>query len=77
MKLLEEKGIREKVINECIKMENELQEYKELEYDRATQNEAIDRKINHLQIVDKIEYAKLSISDLRTRLLCLFDEEKK
>lgn len=76
MKLLEEKGLRNKIINECIKKENELQEYKEFRLSLLNDTTFINEKISHLEFADKVDYARTEISDLRMELMQLLDNEK-
>lgn len=76
MKILEEKGLREKIINECIKKENELKEVAETWYESAEKSGDIRTKIDDYLIVDKRMFAIAQISDLRAILMQLLDSEK-
>lgn len=76
MKLLEEKGLRNKIINECIKYENELQEYAKWNLEEEKNSISIFEKQRHLTIVDNVDYAIESIQELRMNLIILLDNEK-
>lgn len=76
MKLLEEKGLRNKIINECIKYENELQEYAKWNFEEEKNSISIFEKQRHLTIVDNVNYAIDTIKELRMRLLVLLNNEK-
>lgn len=76
MKLLEEKGLREKIINQCILMENELQEYAKWNLEEEKNSISIFEKQRHLTIVDNVDYAIESIQELRMKLIQLLDNEK-
>jgi hypothetical protein len=76
MKLLEEKGLREKIINQCILMENELQEYVKWNLAEEKTTNSIYEKKRHLDMVDNAKYAIEEISELRMKLIRLLDNEK-
>lgn len=76
MKLLEEKGLRNKIINQCILMENELEEYAKWNMEEEKTTNSIYEKKRHLDMVDNAKYAIEEISELRMKLLRLLDNEK-
>ena len=76
MKLLEEKGLRNKIINECIKLENELQEYGQWNLEEEKKSNSIFEKMRHLTIADNVQYGIETIQELRGKLMQLLDNEK-
>ena len=76
MKLLEEKGLREKIINECIKYENEITERAWWENKIAESTPIVAKKLEHLYKVEINNYIQRAVSDLRFNLMQLLDNEK-
>ena len=76
MKLLEEKGLREKIINECIKCWNELREKSQWYYDNVATPCEISKRKEYIEYVEKADFALNEISDLRMRLMQLLDNER-
>lgn len=76
MKLLEEKGLRNKIINECIKKENEIDELQEYYLRRVDNEKDISIRLESMIIVKELGIAIMSVSDLRMRLMQLLDNEK-
>lgn len=76
MKLLEENGLREKIINECIKYENKLGEIAKDYLDLAKIDLLVADKVKDYTVVDKYLFCIDNIKDLRTILMQLLDNEK-
>ena len=76
MKLLEEKGLREKIINECIKYENEITERALYEYRQIEKTPIVAEKLEYLYKVEINNYIQKAVSDLRFNLMTLLDNEK-
>lgn len=76
MKLLEEKGLREKIINECIKYENKLGKTAKDYLDLAKIDLLVKDKVKDYTIVDKYLFCIENIKDLRMNLMQLLDNEK-
>ena len=76
MKLLEEKGLRNKIINECIKYENEITERALYEYRQIENTPIIAEKLEYLYKVEINNYIQRAVSDLRFNLMQLLDNEK-
>ena len=76
MKLLEEKGLRNKIINECIKYENEILEMVDFWNTKAEESDSLVEKCTHLQLAVQNQFAHACIGELRMRLMQLLDKEK-
>ena len=76
MKLLEEKGLREKIINECIKKENELNEWAEFQLSKANNSSILEEKMKYIYLAANANYAIKKIIELRMNLLMLLVSEK-
>ena len=76
MKLLEEKGLRNKIINECIKYENEITEMIDFWNTRAEKSYSLNEKYTFLQQAVENQFAHACIGELRMQLMQLLDKEK-
>ena len=76
MKLLEEKGLRNKIINECIKYENEITEMADFWNTNAEESYSLNEKYTLLQHAVENQFAHACIGELRMRLMQLLDNEK-
>lgn len=76
MKLLEEKGLRNKIINECIKKENELIEWAGFQLSKANNTPILEEKMKYIYLAANANYAIKKITELRMELLVLLDNEK-
>lgn len=75
MKLLEEKGLREKIINECIKYENELYNEAIININKC-ENAFLNDRVLYTQQAHECSYAREKIKELRFNLMQLLDNEK-
>ena len=76
MKLLEEKGLKNKIINECIKKENELNEWAKFQLNRANNTPILEEKMKYIYLSANANHAIREIIELRMNLLVLLDNEK-
>lgn len=76
MKLLEEKGLRNKIINECIKKENQLNDIASVYIDSVNKEKDLSIRLESMIVLKEMNYAIAEIKDLRMNLLVLLDNEK-
>lgn len=76
MNLLEEKGLKNKIINECIKKENELNDIASVYIDSVNKEKNLSIRLDSMIILKEMIYAIAEIKDLRMNLMVLLDNEK-